>query len=284
MATQVKTPTSKYEIPNQNYYYWPSSQFQTPNHFMTTLPRSPLNHSSQSNYVKSPSATKISSQSTSQLLNNSPLAYKSTGSSIPLLNNRFLNTNLFFSSTYSPSAPMISADKLVNLDAPLSPKMDSSVSCTNIDSYSSQLMNSNLSPSRSNSSNSLTLYTYLVQSGANKNLKKDSKTNHIRVQQQQQQHQSVKKNSDSNPHVDYRTATSTDLAQHLSKSHKFSSLADSFLNASSLTTSLSRTLNARRSVEPLMENQVNKSTLNGLYSPMRLRTTSANTISSTAIK
>lgn len=297
----------KYELPNQAYYYWPNSlppqqsqnQQSNQTHFMTNLQRSSINYSTQSNYIKSPSAPRLSSTTPNQLLNNTPLAYKSTGSSIPLLNNRFLNTNLFFSSSYSPSSPMISADKLVNIDPPVPSKLDSSISCSNIESYSNQLTNSNLLPSRSNSSNSLTLYTYLVQStsNTNKSLKKEAtKASLLRTHQ-------AKKNSDSNPQTDLsriNNATTNDVAQHLAKSHKFSSLADNFLNASSITTSLSRTLNARRSVEPLETNlydshlppatttntaaTTGKTSLNGLYSPLRLRTTSANTISSTAIK
>lgn len=295
IATQLKAPipissfknssSNIFEVQNQTYYYWPSTQRQSPSYLMQPIPRSP-NGSSQTSRTSLKTIPGTSSQ-TSMLNNNAHVSYKSTGSSIPVSSSKYLNANLFLSSNLnSPSSP----DKILNAETQNNNKIDS-VSYSNIDHYSSQLLNSNLLPSRSNSSNGLTLYTYLVQS-SNKNVKRDAKASILRAQ--------IKKQSDSNAQSDYRAINNSNT--QATRTNKFSSLANNFLN-SSLTNNLNRNVNARRSVEPLLEtstsnltamdNNNNKNALNSLFlnnitasyvSPLRLRTNSANTISSTAIR
>jgi hypothetical protein len=243
----------------------------------------------------------------------------SNNSTIPLINNnnnnnnnsRVLNSSLLFSTSFpnSNNGSFIN-DLSATISSPKIETTSSNFSSTNIiDNYSTHLLNTNLLPtSRSNSSHSLTLYTYLVQS-SNKNVRKEAKASLLRAQ--------AKKHSESNYPIDLmkqsnlndnNTATSTNQAP---KNQKFSSLANSLLNNTSSLSNIEHNNHhfirpTRRSIDPIVgannnnnnnnktENTIkSRSALDNFFlnnqlstsyvSPLRLRISSANTISSTII-
>ncbi len=250
------------------------------------LPRSPLSYQAKpatpTNLNRSFNSNSISA-STSHL-NSSILSQKPSNSSgMPIINNR----TLFTSS--NGLGPVIN-----DLSAVVStPKIDTN-SYSTLENYSSQLINSNLVPSRSNSSHSLTLYTYLVQS-SNKSVRKEAKANLLRA----------KKQSDSEllevKQIHTNQLSFNGRLSQLPKAQKFSSIAGNFLNSS--TNSISRGLNTRRLGSSLLETSATEITdarlnnnINGnrkanssfffnnqMPGALRFRTNSANTVSSTAI-
>jgi len=275
----------------------------------STLSKSPLNFTSQTNKQQTINKTTntLSSSGVNTPHPSSPiLSYNkssSNNSTIPLINNnnnnnnnsRVLNSSLLFSTSFpnSNNGSFIN-DLSATISSPKIETTSSNFSSTNIiDNYSTHLLNTNLLPtSRSNSSHSLTLYTYLVQS-SNKNVRKEAKASLLRAQ--------AKKHSESNYPIDLmkqsnlndnNTATSINQAP---KNQKFSSLANSLLNNTSSLSNIEHNNHhfirpTRRSIDPLVgansnnnNNIKTENTIKSYVSPLRLRISSANTVSSTII-